>query len=286
MTWQARKDTFNESRKNRKVKKEENGKAAAAAAAAAAVPEEENADPVRVKSTILLLEGVASGVKYETIKSFFKQHGSVAYVDTDHHQKRAYIRFTNENEAISVLKTATLKKEPKQEEKPADIVKQEEKKEETSGSEVKKVDESEEVAAPAASQVAQTDPVKEQPDDAEVKGEAVAAAATEPAVGENGGAADADVIFVEIDGSKYKASVLSGEEETSHWINLNKIRKQALSNPKGNDQRSGGGGGGGGRRGRGFKRGGKGYQGRNDRSDFKRKTRGDGDAGNKRIKAE
>jgi len=101
----------------------------------------------------------------------------------------------------------------------------------------------------------------------------------ETADGKSSGSAD-DEISVEINGTKYKAFVLTGEEEIAHWKNVNKVRKQAaLNNPKG-DHRSGS------RRGRGFKRGGKGYQGRNDRSDSKRKPRDGDGSGNKRIKAE
>ena len=240
--WQERKDKW------RKDKGKKGKGGGAGGTGDGEEEEDDSADPVRVKGCILVLLDVPSDLKYDKIKSFFKEHGAVAYVDTDLEQKKAFIRFCNENEAMSALKTASLSVE-------------------------------EEAAADSASKdvAAEEEAVDKEK-----------AAEEEKAAGDSNGDAVESVsaaddalkpgeVWVKIAGSKYKAYALTGEDEVNHWISVNKIRKKAKADQKasggrgdrGDRDREEGGGGFNGRnrsRGRGFKRGGGGYKGRNDRN--------------------
>jgi hypothetical protein len=248
-------------------KEEENGSPVKKEEQVTEEEEVEDPNPVRVKGTILVLEGVGPDVNFIKIKNFFKQHGAVAYVDVDKETKKAFIRFQQEDEAVSVLKTACITKNKDENENGSGDTKVKEE----NGSDTAKVKEEN-----GSAEKVDTEPMKEE----EEKSVPQTDAADEKDDDE-----DESSPCILISGTKYKASVLTGEDEVTHWRNVNKAKKNAALNPKNDSHNRNSGR----SRGRGFKRGGKGYQGRNDRSDFKRKTRSSEDSSsnnNKKVRAD
>ena len=234
-----------------------------------------------MKGAILVLEYVPPDVNYDTIKTFFQQHGSVRHVDVDRDATKAFVRFKNENEAAAALKTVLLtvpgtvsrdngkngtdvakerdqmsdvvvKEEPDQmsdvakkepDEKSGSQADEKEKYDSGKGAQIKK----------EAVEVAKEDPKKgpQIKQEADVKHEDVVKQEI-----------DSEKPIVEIDGHKYRASVLTGVDEIKHWIEVNKVLKEgSKSRPSHNAHRKG----------RGFKRGGGGYKGKA-RNQDKRKS--------------
>lgn len=207
-------------------------------------------DPVKVKSCVLLVSNVPSDLPFNVIKETMKHHGSVQYVDIDCEKKTATVRFSKENEAISVLKTAAATKS----------------------------------AVKGEEQTVTEEKVKEETDVTVKSEDKTDESNDNQAEKENGGQGETETVTkgeIVINEKSYQAEVLAGEAEVDYWRALNEFRRTNIGNVNRNKHH--------GKKGRGFKRGGGGYKGtRSHDGQNKRNAGGDQSAASsaKKIKVE
>lgn len=212
-------------------------------------------DPVKVKSCVLLVSNVPSDLPFSVIKETMKHHGSVQYVDIDSQKKTATVRFSKENEAISVLKTAAASTAVGKDAK-SDV-------------EDTVIDEKVKVKVEASTN--SNDKTDENTDNQAEK--------------ENGGQGEtaAETVTkgeIVIDEKSYQAEVLAGEAEVDYWRALNEFRRTNIGNVNRNKHF--------GKKGRGFKRGGGGYKGNRSGDNYNKRGAGDQAAASdaKKVKIE
>ena len=185
-------------------------------------------DPVKVKSCVLLVSNVPSDISFSVIKETMKSHGSVQYVDIDSEKHTATVRFSKENEAISVLKTASSSA--------------------TKSSTTTTSDEKGDAPPPPPP----PEQGKSEPEE-NVTESLNGAGQEETSEKENGqpqlDVKEGDIIINE---KSYHAVVLTGQAEVDYWRALNEFRRNSLGNANRNNRS---------KKGRGFKRGGGGYKG-------------------------
>lgn len=225
---------------------------------------DDDQDPVKVKSCVLLVSNVPSDLSFTVIKETMKHHGSVQYVEIDSEKKTATVRFSKENEAISVLKTASTSASKDSSPSPNATT------EENAAAVVVATDTSNDNATTTTSTAGNGDEKSNAPPSVKIEekekttdslnggqegsekenGQPQVSSVKVDVDEKDGDVKEGDIVINE---KTYHAVVLTGEAEVDYWRALNEFRRNSIGNVNRNSHRT--------RKGRGFKRGGGGYKG-------------------------